>query len=141
VLIKVLISWGRYGKLLQGSTKKVQKVDYYINPVLQANFDKKLAEFKAAGKDYDPIWIFHGSDPKNIPAIMEEGFRVGGKHYPKAQHWQGGKFPVKNGTAHGQGVYSATGPATPMGYSGSTNSGGQIILVRPLPSVHLRATS
>ena len=85
---------------------------------------------QAAGKPSDPIWIFHGSKPGNVPAIMEEGFRVGGKNYPKATHWKGGTFPVANGTAHGQGVYSATGPNTPMGYSGSQSSGGKIILVR-----------
>ena len=84
---------------------------------------------QAAGKPFDPIWIFHGSDPKNVAAIMEEGFRVGGKDYPPASHWKGGKFPVANGTAHGQGVYSATGPNTPMGYSGSQSSEGKIILV------------
>jgi hypothetical protein len=47
-----------------------------------------LLLLQAAGKDFNPIWIFHGSDAANIPKIMEEGFRVGGKHYPKAQHWQ-----------------------------------------------------
>ena len=62
---------------------------------------------------------------------MEEGFRVGGKSYPKAQHWKGGQFPVANGAAHGQGVYSATSAKTPMQYSRSQGSGGQIILVRP----------
>ena len=38
----------QYGKLLQGSTKRVLKVEYYINPNLQANFDKKQAEFKVS---------------------------------------------------------------------------------------------
>ena len=97
---------------------------------------------QAAGKDYQPVWIFHGSDPKHIPAIMEEGFRIGGKTYPKATHWGGGKFPIANGAAHGQGVYSATSAKTPMQYSRSQGSGGRIILVRlqpsPLrPSLHL----
>jgi len=36
----------QYGKLLQGQQKLVQKVEYYINPNLQANFDRKQAEFK-----------------------------------------------------------------------------------------------
>jgi hypothetical protein len=47
-----------------------------------------LLLLQAAGKDFNPIWIFHGSAPENIPKIMEEGFRVGGKHYPKSQHWK-----------------------------------------------------
>jgi hypothetical protein len=98
-----------------------------------------LLLLQAAGKDFNPIWIFHGSAPENIPKIMEEGFRVGGKQYPKSQHWQGGKFPVKNGAVHGEGVYSATGPNTPMAYSHSQNSSGQIILVRFCPVVRLGA--
>ena len=110
----------QYGALLQGSAKRVQKVEYYVNPVLQANFDKKAAEFRAAGKSDDITWVFHGTALANTPKIMEGGFKVGGKTYPD------GVFPIANGAVHGQGVYSATGPNTPMGYSRS----GQIILVR-----------
>eukprot|EP01043_Picozoa_sp_COSAG02_P102825 COSAG02_NODE_38843_length_424_cov_0.784615_1_plen_84_part_01 len=77
---------------------------------------------QAAGKDSDPIWICHGTDPKNIPAIMEEGFRVGGKKYPKSQHWKGGKFPIANGSVHGQGVYGATSAEISMQYSRSHGS-------------------
>ena len=120
----------QYGALLQGSAKRVQKVEYYINPILQANFDKKMAEFKAAGKSDQPIWIFHGSDSGNIPLIMEGGFKVGGKTYG------GKKFPVANGAVHGQGVYSATGPNTPMAYSARAGTSSQIILVRIDPSSH-----
>jgi hypothetical protein len=39
-------AYTQYGKLLQGQQKQVQKVEYYINPNLQANFDQKQAEFK-----------------------------------------------------------------------------------------------
>ena len=124
----------QYGILLQGSRKQVTQIEYYHNPQLQANFDRKQAEFKKAGKDDTATWIFHGSAAKNIPLIMEGGFKVGGKVY------NGKKFPVSNGTAHGQGVYSATGPNTPMGYSGSQSSGGQIILAMALKGNHGHGT-
>ena len=124
----------QYGILLQGSQKQVTQIEYYHNPQLQANFDRKQAEFKKAGKDDTATWIFHGSAAKNIPLIMEGGFKVGGKVY------NGQKFPVKNGAAHGQGVYSATGPNTPMGYSGSQSSGGQIILAMALKGNHGHGT-
>jgi hypothetical protein len=50
--------------------------------------------------------------------------QVGGKKY------NGKAFPVANGTAYGQGVYSATGPDTPMSYSRAGNQ--SIILAMAL---------
>lgn len=111
------VAFTQYGALLQGSAQKVTKVEYYDNPALTQKFEATRQRFKQSGKDANPIWVFHGSAKENLPKIMEGGFKVGGKDYPSSQYWKGGKFPVANGTAYGQGVYSATGPNTPMGYS------------------------
>ena len=68
------------------------------------------------------IWVFHGTAPKNIPLIMEGGFKVGGK---------APGVGVANGTVYGNGVYSAKGPGTPMCYSKS-GGGKAVILARAL---------
>ena len=117
------LAFTQYGALLQGSAQKVTKVEYYDNPALTQKFEATRQRFKQSGKDANPIWIFHGSAKENLPKIMEEGFKVGGKDYPSSQYWKGGKFPVAHGTRFGQGVYSATGPDTPMSYSGGRRDG------------------
>ena len=56
-----------------------------------------------------------------INAIISGGFKVGGSD----------GIPIANGAAHGNGVYTATGPTTPMqSYAGTTS---QVILARALP--------
>ena len=66
--------------------------------------------------------MFHGTAPKNIPLIMEGGFKVGGK---------APGVGVANGALYGHGVYSAKGPGTPMSYS--QHAGGKaVILARAL---------
>ena len=58
---------------------------------------------------------------EGINAIISGGFKVGGRD----------GIPIANGAAHGNGVYTATGPATPMqSYAGGTS---QVILARALP--------
>eukprot|EP01043_Picozoa_sp_COSAG02_P052745 COSAG02_NODE_5730_length_4084_cov_2.138269_2_plen_898_part_00 len=117
------LAFTQYGALLQGSAQKVTRVEFYENPGLSAKFEATRRKFELAGKDTKPVWVFHGSKKENIPKIMEGGFRVGGKTY------NGTIFPVANGTAYGQGVYTATGPKTPMGYSRGDSS---IILAKAL---------
>jgi hypothetical protein len=53
---------------------------------------------------------------------MCNGFLVGGAG-----------VQVANGTAYGQGVYSATGPNTPMGYAKSSN---EVILAMAVKGKH-----
>ena len=50
---------------------------------------------------------------------MTQGFLIGGV----------GNHRVVNGTAYGKGVYTATGPGTPMGYARNTKA---VILARGL---------
>ena len=43
--------------------------------------------------------------------------------------------PVANGSAYGHGVYTATGPNTPMGYANAGNAGNRVILAKALEGV------
>lgn len=85
-------------------------VRYYESPDV-------VEKFKKQQKDSSPIWVFHGTNPANIPSIMAGGFSVGGKD-----------GPVANGTVPGNGAYSAVGPKTPISYS----PGRSIVLAKAL---------
>ena len=69
-----------------------------------------------------PLQVFHGTATQAaIDTIISGGFKVGGTE----------GIAIANGAVHGRGVYTATGPATPMqSYAGSTS---QVILCRALP--------
>ena len=67
------------------------------------------------------IWVFHGTDARNIRSIMTYGFKVGGP---------GGHAP--NGRAFGNGIYTADGPDTPLL---SYGRGKCVVLARALEGV------
>ena len=105
-----------------GNHATVSSVEYYgfERSELQMAFDAQKVQFEQAHKSVDEIWVFHGTATEAaITSIMANGFKVGGQD-----------VGVANGTAHGQGVYSACGPNTPMGYGQGTNS---VILAKALP--------
>ena len=108
---------GEFVRLLVGvSPPKVNQVDVYESPVVEAAFSAKRADFERGGQKADQIWVFHGTGkPGGVEAICSGGFKVGGQD-----------VDVAHGTAYGQGVYTATGPSTPMTY-------GQLILCKALP--------
>mmetsp|Transcript_20504 Transcript_20504/g.33294 ORF Transcript_20504/g.33294 Transcript_20504/m.33294 type:complete len:157 (-) Transcript_20504:94-564(-) len=106
------------------STRAFRKgggVEVWSNRKLFQNFEKKRSELINAGSDGKSIWVFHGTDEKNIVPIMTGGFKIGGQN-----------IAVANGTVYGQGVYCATGPDTPMSYGG----GKVVILAEALPGKH-----
>ena len=105
--------------MMQGQDKRPTSVALWFNPILLDNFVKLRQQFATAGKPHDTIWVFHGTRECNIQSIMSGGFKVGGQ-----------EVTVANGTAYGSGVYTATGPATPMGYSRDSNA---VILAKALP--------
>ena len=75
------------------------------NERVRERFEAKRAALVAAGKPGDEIWVFHGTPSQaGIDAIISGGFKVGGTD----------GIPIANGAAYGNGVYTATGPATPM---------------------------
>ena len=93
-----------------------------VNESAKQRFEAKRAALAAAGKPTNEIWVFHGTaSQQNIDSIISGGFRVGGVD----------GHPIANAAVHGNGVYTATGPATPMGsYAGHTS---KVILCRALP--------
>eukprot|EP00658_Telonema_sp_P-2_P041060 TRINITY_DN29367_c0_g1_i1.p1 TRINITY_DN29367_c0_g1~~TRINITY_DN29367_c0_g1_i1.p1 ORF type:complete len:597 (+),score=99.06 TRINITY_DN29367_c0_g1_i1:199-1989(+) len=105
---------------LCGQDKTPIQIDIYDNRILSAAFHAKRAEFTESGRPADEIWVFHGTKQQNIEPIMQTGFKVGGVDVG---------VPVVNGAMHGNGVYTALGPNTPMGY-GNCN---RVILARAVP--------
>ena len=101
------MAFAQFSRLVEGFRPKIDKIDVYENPVLEANFKAEEAKMAREGISTEATWVFHGtSSNSNIDSIMLDGFKVGGEG-----------VPVANGTAYGRGVYSATSPNTPMGYA------------------------
>lgn len=101
-------------------------VDAYVeNEEVEKRFyDTKRRFRKAYGEKGHEIWVFHGTQSDNIARIMVEGFKVGGID-----------VRVKNGSAYGKGVYTATGPSTPISYAKNCRC---VILARALVGKHKR---
>eukprot|EP00615_Pteridomonas_danica_P014259 CAMPEP_0114377952 /NCGR_PEP_ID=MMETSP0102-20121206/1327_1 /TAXON_ID=38822 ORGANISM="Pteridomonas danica, Strain PT" /NCGR_SAMPLE_ID=MMETSP0102 /ASSEMBLY_ACC=CAM_ASM_000212 /LENGTH=310 /DNA_ID=CAMNT_0001532675 /DNA_START=1285 /DNA_END=2218 /DNA_ORIENTATION=- len=103
----------RLVKQNQSIIKFIEVIEYDQSSIVRKQYDDR----KKANPNSKEIWVFHGTNPHNIPKIIENGFKVGGQ-----------EVGIVNGAAHGSGVYTATGPNTPMGYS----QGGGIILSKGL---------
>lgn len=88
--------------------------------MVEKAFQDKEASFRAKKIDTKKIWVFHGTAEANIEPICCGGFRVA--HGDQ----------IKNGAAHGHGVYTAKGPQTPMGYADGSGCGA-VILSLALP--------
>ena len=111
---------GHYMRLMGPCSRKVTQVDVYESPMVEKAFQDKETSFRAKKIDTKKIWVFHGTAEANIEPICCGGFRVA--HGDQ----------IKNGAAHGHGVYTAKGPQTPMGYADSTGCGA-VILSLALP--------
>mgnify|MGYP006077147475 FL=1 len=109
---------GQYHRLLKSQSRHVKQVDVYESPKVQKAFTDKERELKARGSDSSQIWVFHGTAKENIEKICAGGFIVA----------RGSQ--IVHGAAYGHGVYTAKGPATPMGYAGDANA---VILCLALP--------
>jgi len=109
----------QYVKMLGETAPLPRRVDYYESETTSSNFQSKKDEFAKAGIPTKEIWVFYGTfSDENIKRIMSEGFKVGGS-----------QVKIKNGSAYGRGVYTATGPRAPQGYGKKTN---KVILARGL---------
>ena len=114
----------QFREMIGNTAANIVQVDYYgyEHSRMQTLYGKTKSRFCAKGKT-DEVWVFHGTTPQpNIESIMTGGFKVGGQD----------GHPIANGAAFGQGVYSATGLATPMQYGGATKA---VILAMALPGV------
>jgi hypothetical protein len=110
---------------LCGVSKTVSKVEVYNSPKVEAKWLQKKQElatiFKTEQKNLKMVWVFHGTGADVMKIICETGFRVA----------RGSEIRI--GALHGIGVYTATGPDTPMIYAaGPGSSGGSVILSQAL---------
>jgi len=108
---------------LLGSTSTsihVQQVDVYESQLVENAYLKKKSSMPLSRE----LWVFHGTDTKNIGPIMSGGLKVGG---------QDTGIRVANGSYHGKGVYTATSPKTPMQFARSGNK--RLILAKALEGV------
>eukprot|EP00730_Choanoeca_flexa_P006338 TRINITY_DN12138_c0_g1_i1.p1 TRINITY_DN12138_c0_g1~~TRINITY_DN12138_c0_g1_i1.p1 ORF type:complete len:613 (+),score=106.27 TRINITY_DN12138_c0_g1_i1:18-1856(+) len=87
-----------------GNTRAIQRASLLRNDMLRRRYMCKKQEF---GGRANEIWVFHGAPAKVHDSLMMRGVLVGGVD-----------IIAKNGTACGQGVYSALSPGTPMGHYG-----------------------
>ena len=97
------IAVGHFARLLPGHTAQVRQVDVFENARVVRAWRAKKLEVEARVGPQTPIWVFHGTAAANLERIMTEGFKVGGRD-----------VGVANGSRFGKGVYTATGPATPL---------------------------
>jgi hypothetical protein len=107
---------GHFSRLLGRKISVVTQVDvieFGSKHQVKVNFN---ATKKATGAK--EVYVFHGTRDVNVKSIITEGFKVGGAG-----------VPIANGAAYGNGVYTATGPSTPMGYTHGAN---KIFLARGL---------
>ena len=93
----------------------VDVIEYDQNSSVSQNFDKK----KASLVNKEEIWVFHGTTEDAMKKILEEGFKVGGVD----------DIGIANGRVYGNGVYTATGPKTPMCY---TQGNKKVLLAKAL---------
>jgi len=110
---------GQMNRLL-GTTSSVvprvvTQVDVYSNELCEATY----ASMKEAMPSSREVWVFHGTGGDGIEGIMQSGFRVAGL--------DPGAPAMRNGNVHGRGVYTATGPNTPMAYSNSAGTNAVIL--------------
>ena len=101
-----------------GARQRVVRVDVYEVPSVQSRYESMHAKMSLSRE----LWVFHGTAARNITHIMTGGFKVGGAG-----------IAIANGNMYGSGVYTATGPHTPMSFSGG--GGGGVLLVKALEGV------
>ncbi|KAG5181131.1 hypothetical protein JKP88DRAFT_165852 [Tribonema minus] len=98
------------------------QVDVYKSKTTRQRYQAALASLAFDGINTDESWVFHSTAHDNIIKIMCGGLCVGGE----------GGVAIKNGATYGNGVYAATGPATPMTYSTGRGTNQAVILARAL---------
>ncbi|KAG5177742.1 AAA domain-containing protein [Tribonema minus] len=100
---------GQFYHLLGTAAGTVTRVDVYeTSKEVREAYQTKRHELSDQGKSADETWVFHGTRRENVERICAAGFKIGGRD---------SGVRVANGSSYGQGVYTATGPGTPMGYT------------------------
>eukprot|EP00730_Choanoeca_flexa_P006340 TRINITY_DN12138_c0_g3_i1.p1 TRINITY_DN12138_c0_g3~~TRINITY_DN12138_c0_g3_i1.p1 ORF type:complete len:618 (+),score=96.54 TRINITY_DN12138_c0_g3_i1:18-1871(+) len=97
-----------------GNTRAIRRASLLRNDMLRRRYMCKKQEF---GDHPNEIWTFHGAPLHVHDSILMRGMLIGDKDIPDV-----------NAVCEGHGVYSATSPSTPLGYSGN----GTVFLLRGL---------
>jgi hypothetical protein len=104
------VASGHFLRLLQQNMDitRVEALEYDDNSSVRQNYEREKQQHPPDQNDPSSkeIWVFHGTAPQNVYAIASGGFKVGGSG-----------VNIANGAAYGNGVYTATGPNTPMAFS------------------------
>ncbi|KAG5187299.1 hypothetical protein JKP88DRAFT_307552, partial [Tribonema minus] len=95
------------------------QVDVYESETTRQRYAAARKSLAFDGVDTTESWVFHGTARENIAKIMCAGFRVGGE----------GCVAIKHGASYGNGVYAATGPATPVTYSDRNLNGSRAVIL------------
>jgi hypothetical protein len=115
-------AYAQFTQMLGGQGHTVKAVEWYENPSLEQRFNRCKSKLQQNDAE---VWVFHGCpDASVVPKIMTEGFKVAGVD---------DGVPIRNGAAYGNGVYTATGPDTPMQYA---NVAKCVILARAIKGRH-----
>lgn len=114
---------GRFSKLCNihaNTVTLVQRIVYRGDAPQLVRYEETK---RALGQHCGELWVFHGTgSEQNFTAIMAGGMAAGGAP----------GVPVLNGAAHGQGVYTAIGAATPMEYSAKGGLA-KVLLLKGVP--------
>ncbi|WAQ94552.1 APLF-like protein [Mya arenaria] len=111
----------QFYRLLSGSSIKLTKVEYVVNPDLVEHFKLCRENLKKTrGEDCSyPVLAFHGTTEQNIPLICKDGFKIPGIPVHKANPWsltnEGTRLPcvsMQEGARHFQQVPHPS-PAVP----------------------------
>eukprot|EP00094_Tigriopus_californicus_P004591 TCALIF_04422-PA protein Name:"Similar to Tnks Tankyrase (Drosophila melanogaster)" AED:0.34 eAED:0.34 QI:0/-1/0/1/-1/1/1/0/459 len=105
------IAESAYYRSGQNTHKKIQSVQYVVNPVLEMEFYDQKAKFKKAGIPDHEILAFYGTNPSNVDSILS--------HNLSLEHSK--RF------AHGKGLYFSEYTNVSLGY------GDALILFKVLP--------
>ena len=100
------VAESRFYRLQTGKQMKVVKIDIIENPVLEAKFSAKQAEFKSKGIPSDPVFGFHGTAEANIDPILKNNFNLS---------------KIKR-AAYGFGIYFSEQPEVSKDYNQGNNS-------------------
>jgi hypothetical protein len=120
---------------------QVDVVEYLVDHPVRARFEEQRKKFSSRNSSATEILVFHGTPDKSVTPILYDGYAPN-LDTPSSLNLlnleksfkAGGTYgiPVVNGQSYGVGVYTATGPTTPLEYNrGST----KVILAHALPGV------
>ncbi|XP_052800708.1 uncharacterized protein LOC128231656 [Mya arenaria] len=120
----------QFYRLLSGSSIKLTKVEYVVNPDLVEHFKLCRENLKKTrGEDCSyPVLAFHGTTEQNIPLICKDGFKIPGD--------SGHKHRTDTGW-YGKGVYFSEYPSYSMGYIAGSQ---KMLLCQVLPGKAYQCT-